>query len=294
MSSRYNSGNLEETTSPNPDAPSHHDIGQDPTNSASDFRILDDIMKKALDDGQPDQHRDPLPLPSVKVEIPQSAQGRTLPVETWRVLSSWDIVNPTRNAIPRAFEDLPKEKSDLLRSLAYKSQLEKKRIEASERLLAAHKAVHECEAHEVTLLLGVERLSLGSDGWLASSFALSVARAARKSLQARIKLSEARLTQVNLDLQAESDSLEEALVAAGEADHQLYPILSSFLAKGWPLFDLPVCIVEETNLVFPSPQRLSQIKAMLKETHGTAPNAVPSLSAVSSLSCSEDDDPNSS
>lgn len=62
-------------------------------------------MKKALDDGQPDQHRDPLPLPSVKVEIPQSAQGRTLPVETWRVLSSWDIVNPTRNAIPRVRHD---------------------------------------------------------------------------------------------------------------------------------------------------------------------------------------------
>ncbi|KAF9046643.1 hypothetical protein BJ165DRAFT_1404057 [Panaeolus papilionaceus] len=205
-----------------------------------------------------------------------------MPEQSWHVLSSWDICNPTRIAIPRAFTDTRREEPDLLHIEAYKLSMERKHVALSEQILVTQKHFNRCQSDEGILLLGVQKLAPMSSG-LTSSIALTIARAARRSLEAKIKLCEARLAQAQLQVQREIDCLEEAQVALTEAEHQVFPIISAFLEKGWNLADLPIYIASGPGAVFPSPPALSQIKSHIADTHPYLPARTISRHAFSSL-----------
>ncbi|KAF9054755.1 hypothetical protein BJ165DRAFT_1523233 [Panaeolus papilionaceus] len=209
-----------------------------------------------------------------------STLTRRLPVpdRMWEVLSSWSMRNPMRSIIPRAFEDAPKEKMDLLHTEVYKSSVEKQFLSLSDDLLAAERLLNSCEHDEAALLLSIEHLWPGALT-LDSTVALAVAKAARKSLNARKAVCEIQLAQAKLNVQRRIDAVEEVSSTILEAEHQLYAILSAFRLSGWTLLDLPTHSVDAS--IFPSPPTLSALKSPMPDDHPYLSGSVKSLSARS-------------
>ncbi|KAF9051317.1 hypothetical protein BJ165DRAFT_1400853 [Panaeolus papilionaceus] len=205
-----------------------------------------------------------------------------LPSQKWKVFSSWDISNPTRTDIESAFDDPPNEKTDRLHTVIYKSSISTEDAHILEQVTTLQRALAQCEAEEATLLLSIEQLQPGSTNTeQGADLALNLARAARTSLLTRTKLYEAKIAQAKQEVQKQVDLYEEVMACLAQADNQLYPIISAFLAAGWTPANLPLSLEGGPAAVFPSPPTLSNLKSITPDDypyHGAATPSSPTHS----------------
>ncbi|KAF9045033.1 hypothetical protein BJ165DRAFT_1404296 [Panaeolus papilionaceus] len=206
------------------------------------------------------------------------------PTTRWNVATSWRLQDPSRYAIPRAFLGYPKERHDLLSVHQYKVLQKQNILVLKQKIPEAEHVLNNCEKEEVELLLALN--SNGHDwGDLDSELALAVARAARKTTEAKKRLADIKVAHAQVLLQQLMDEADEALSIKEEADHQILPIINAFKDCGWTIDDLTAHSFHTTHryLNVTRPLTLAQIKSSVSKFYSSPP-AFPDYSPASEAS----------